>query len=64
MRLPYMNYAGRATQEQIAQFQGLDCRTVIAENEFLDMKNMTSDYYPAIGTRKGRGSATKTLAET
>lgn len=22
MRLPYMNYAGRATQEQIAQFQG------------------------------------------
>ena len=49
-----MNYAGRATQEQIAQFQGLDCRTVIAENEFLDMKNMTSDYYPAIGTRKGR----------
>ena len=63
MRLPYMNYAGRATQEQIAQFQGLDCRTVIAENEFLDMKNMTSDYYPAIGTRKGRGSATKTLAK-
>lgn len=36
-------------------FLGLNKGLRIAENEFEDMKNMTSDYYPVFGNRKARG---------
>ena len=61
MRLPYMKYSGQSVQKQLAQFGGYSRKETIADNEFRDMKNMTSDDYPAIGTRKGRGNVVKTL---
>jgi hypothetical protein len=36
-------------------FLGYNHNLRIRENEFYDMKNMTSDYYPVLAPRKGRG---------
>ena len=63
MRLPYMRYYGQASQKQLATFGGYNRKLVVPDNEFKDMKNMTSDFYPAIGTRRGRGNVMKTLSE-
>lgn len=63
MRLPYMNFESRAVQKQTGTFGGYHHRLVIGDNEFFDMKNMSSNDYPAIGTRKGRGKVLKTLTK-
>lgn len=39
----------------ISAFMGLNKNPHINENEFADMKNITNDYFPTIGTRKRRG---------
>ena len=39
----------------INAFLGINKGLRISENEFEDMLNMTSDYYPVIGNRKARG---------
>lgn len=39
----------------IDTFMGLNKQPTIGENEFSDMKNITNDYFPTIGTRKRRG---------
>lgn len=39
----------------VNSFLGLNKNSEIGENEFADMKNITNDYFPTIGTRKKRG---------
>lgn len=60
-RLPYLRMASRESVQQIGSFLGLNKGMVIAENEFSDMKNMSSVRFPAIATRSHRGEVIKTL---
>lgn len=61
-RLPYLQTAPKEMSRQIGSFLGLNKGLVIAENEFSDMKNMSSDRFPAICTRQNRGEVQKTLS--
>lgn len=61
-RLPMLTLTPRGDSKQIGSFGGLNKNLVIGENEFSDMKNMSSDDYPAIRTRKPRGQILKTLS--
>lgn len=63
MRLPFLSETGQAVQKQLGQFKGYNNNLVIGDNEFKDMRNMCSDYFPAIGTRKSRGPLIKTLSK-
>ena len=63
MKLPFMNYQSRSVQRQIGTLGGYNRRIIISENEFYDMKNMSSDDFPAIRTRKPRGKAIKALTK-
>ncbi len=62
-RLPYLRTAPQQATKPIGTFLGLNKALVIQENEWADMKNMSSDCYPAIGTRKGRGAVERTLTK-
>lgn len=54
MRLPDLAQTNdRITM--INSFMGLNKNPQIGENEFSDMKNITNDFFPTIGTRKRRG---------
>lgn len=56
MRLPEIAQSNdRVTM--LSSFMGLNKNPKITENEFADMKNITNDYFPTIGTRKKRGIA-------
>lgn len=56
MRLPQIAQSNdRVTM--LSSFMGLNKNPKITENEFADMKNITNDYFPTIGTRKKRGIA-------
>ena len=44
------------TSRQIVEyFKGYNHNLRIADGEFFDMKNMTSDHYPVLSPRKKRG---------
>ena len=60
MRLPLINSVTR-TRKQEGVFGGIDTREIVQEGYFADMKNMSSDYYPAAGPREARGPIIKTL---
>lgn len=60
-RLPYLRMASKESFHQVGSFKGLNKGMVIADNEFSDMKNMSSDRYPAISTRINRGEIIKTV---
>ena len=60
MRLPIVNPITR-TKKQEGVFGGLDTRSSVQDGYFADMKNMSSDYYPAAGPRQARGESIKTL---
>ena len=62
-RLPFLQTAPRENTRQIGAFLGLNKNMVIQENEFSDMKNMSSDRFPAICTRPARGEISKTLSK-
>ena len=62
-RLPFLQTAPRENSRQIGSFLGLNKNLVINENEFSDMKNLSSDRFPAICTRQARGVVQKTLAK-
>ena len=54
MRLPDLAQSNdRITM--VSSFAGLNKNPQIQENEFSDMKNITEDFFPTIGTRKRRG---------
>ena len=52
--LPYLN-APNQEINMITQFGGYNHRISINENEFFDMKNMSSREFPLASTRKKRG---------
>jgi hypothetical protein len=52
--LPYLN-APNQEINMITQFGGYNHRTSIAENQFFDMKNMSSKDFPLASTRNKRG---------
>ena len=62
-RLPYLRGAARESVKQLGAFGGLNKNLIISENEFSDMKNMSSNQFPAISVRRNRGSVIKTLSE-
>ncbi len=43
------------SKQNVDSFNGYNHNLRIAENEFFDMKNMTSDYYPVLSPRGKRG---------
>lgn len=49
--LPTMN----SSREMMDTFKGYNHNLLIGENEFFDMKNMTSDHYPLLAPRGKRG---------
>ena len=53
MRFPKMR-TGKQTREFIQEFGGLDRRVRGAENAFVEMKNLSSDFYPALSPRPPR----------
>ena len=58
MRLPIVNPITR-TKKQEGVFGGLDTRSSVQDGYFADMKNMSSDHYPAAGPRQARGETNK-----
>lgn len=54
MEYPTINVIPKSKQA-IDVFLGYNHNLHNGENEFYDMKNMTSDYYPVLATRKKRG---------
>lgn len=63
MRLPYLKATSQQTEKSIGSFLGLNKNLVIQENEFADMKNISSDAYPAISVRPARGDIAKTIVK-
>ena len=45
----------QSTRQMIDVFGGYNHNMRIGENEFFDMKNMTSDHYPILAPRTHRG---------
>ena len=60
MRLPFIGNIEKK-KKTIGVFKGINQGEVIAENEFADMKNMSSNLYPAIGPRSPRGEVIYTM---
>lgn len=52
--LPYLNEVNKSKVQTI-EFRGYNHNKVIAEGEMYDMKNLSSDLYPILSTRKTRG---------
>lgn len=61
MRLPFIDIRLNRTQSLTDTFRGLNQNIICNTNEFRDMKNISSRFYPGIGTRKGRGAVEKTF---
>lgn len=47
--------------EVVDTFRGLNQNLICNNNEWSDMKNISTRFYPALGTRKGRGDVEKTF---
>lgn len=60
MRLPFIGISP-LRRKMLGQFGGVNEQKQIADNQFSEMKNMSSRFYPAIGTREPRGQVLKTL---
>lgn len=58
MILPSLDMIQKQAQ-QITDFQGYNHNIVINENQFYDMKNITTDFYPVLTQRKPRGTVKK-----
>ena len=54
MRYPTL-YTKGSDRQMVDTFKGYNHNLRIGEGEFFDMKNMTSDYYPVLSPRRGRG---------
>ena len=62
MRFPKMR-STEQTREFIQEFGGLDRRVRGAENAFAEMRNMSSDFYPALSPRRPRGIVRNDMAD-
>ena len=54
MKLPYLNEIS-VSREFIVVFRGYNHNLRIGDGEFYDMKNLTSDKYPLLASRRLRG---------
>lgn len=61
MRLPALPQKS-VSREMVDTFRGYNHNLRIADGEFFDMKNMTSDYYPVLSPRGQRGVYVKTTS--
>lgn len=57
MRLPTLNEL-QTSRDMIDVFKGYNHNLRIGENEFYDMKNLTSSHYPVLSVRERRGTYT------
>lgn len=55
MRLPQATNEERIYDSQVLEFRGLNNSPNAEPNELKDMKNLCSDHYPYLSTRKSRG---------
>lgn len=58
MNLPSLDIVQKQAQS-ITDFQGYNHNIVINENQFYDMKNITTDFYPVLTQRRPRGTVKK-----
>ena len=61
MKLPYLQEFS-ASEQATTQFGGYNHNDKIADNEFYDMRNMTSKFFPALAPREARGTYATPLA--
>ena len=54
MKYPTL-YTKESSRKMVDVFKGYNHNLRISDEEFFDMKNMTSDYYPVLSPRKKRG---------
>ena len=59
MILPYMNIHPSIKQVVTDTFRGLNQNIILNNNEFQDMKNISTRFYPALATRPERGTLEK-----
>lgn len=57
MRYPFLNVQ-KSSRQMLDVFKGYNHNLRIGDEEFFDMKNMTSDYYPVLSPRAQRGTYT------
>lgn len=62
MRLPFLRAAVGKTQRTVGQWGGIDERLIINDSSLSKMKNMSTRFFPAIGTRLPRGASQRTIA--
>ena len=62
MRLPFLRAAVGKTQRTVGQWGGIDERLIINDSSLSKMKNMSTRFFPAIGTRLPRGVSQRTIA--
>lgn len=66
MEFPYINLKKIKVEKSTkatATFGGLNQNLSIGENEFSDMQNITSKYYPSVATRKPRSASSTSLTK-
>lgn len=62
MKLPFLRAAVGKTQRTVGQWGGIDERLIINDASLSKMKNMSSRFFPAIGTRLPRGASQRTIS--
>lgn len=61
MKLPYLRSGVGKNQRTVGQWDGVDERLIIDDSSFSSMKNMSTRFFPAIGTRLPRSVAHESL---
>lgn len=61
MKLPKLRVL-QSERQMVDAFRGYNHNLRIGDSEFYDMKNMTSDHYPVLSTRKSRGIHLETIS--
>lgn len=61
MKLPYLRAGIGKSQRTVGQWGGLDERLIIDDSSLSAMKNMSTRFFPAIGTRLPRGEVISTI---
>lgn len=62
MKLPYLRAGTGKSQRTVGQWGGVDERLIIDDSSFSKMKNMSTRFFPAIGTRPPRSGTLETIS--
>lgn len=62
MKLPYLRAGVAKSQRTVGQWGGVDERLIIDDSSLASMKNMSTRFYPAIGTRPPRSGTLETIS--